>query len=152
MAAAVAVAVLVSGCGSAASFVAALDELDLPDTWERTDREAITRGDDGCSLMSGAACPRAVDRYLVNEVARDAHAQATSAIEAVGLEITISRDTCTHPETACRVTGMDDDRLISVVIEVRDDPVTARVTSHRPTDEPPGPTGARGIPVARVEE
>lgn len=131
VAVALVVALLVSACGSAEPYEEALDALELSEAWERTSRESLTHSDSDCSIMSGPSCPRVTDAYTVDLEAADAHQQAREAIEGLGLTVVIEVDTCEGRGTSCYVVGEDDSRLVQVVIQDADRPVTADATSHR---------------------
>ncbi|WP_052665091.1 hypothetical protein [Nitriliruptor alkaliphilus] len=131
MAAALVVGLLVSACGSAEPYEEALGALELSDAWERTSRESLTHSDRDCSIMSGPSCPRVTDTYTVDLEAAEAYQQARDAINGLGMDISRERDDCRGQGSDCRVTGQADGRLVQVVIEVTDRPMTARATSHR---------------------
>jgi hypothetical protein len=131
VAVALAVALLVSACGSAEPYEETLDALELSEAWERTSRESLTHSDSDCSIMSGPSCPRVTDTYTVDLDASDAYQQARAAIEELGLTVVLELDNCVGRGSDCYVAGEDDDRLVQVVIEAADLPVTAKATSHR---------------------
>jgi len=83
------VAVLAVACGGPdpARYVAILDELAVPGTWELVRTEVVTpETENGCSTLMGS-CPRVARYYLVDADASDAYAEAKQAVTAAGLEI-----------------------------------------------------------------
>jgi hypothetical protein len=131
VAVALVVALFVAACGSAEPYEETLDALELSDAWERTSRESLTHADPDCSIMSGPSCPRVTDTYAVDLEAADALQQARAAVESLGMSVVLELDNCVGRGSDCYLTGEDDSRLVQVVIEAADLPVTAKATSHR---------------------
>lgn len=125
------VALFVAACGSAKPYEETLDALELSDAWERTSRESLTHSDPDCSIMSGPSCPRATDTYTVDLEAADALQQARAAVESLGMAVVLELDNCVGRGSDCYLTGEDDSRLVQVVIEAADLPLTVKATSHR---------------------
>jgi hypothetical protein len=111
--------VLLSGCASPAPYEAVLDEIDLPDTWERDEREVVSPRDGSCTPISGPACPQVTDRYETADQPAAALAQAREAIADLGLDEQRLIDDCDDAQgagTNCTVTGDDGEVLVQALI------------------------------------
>jgi hypothetical protein len=111
--------VLLSGCASPAPYEALLDEIDLPDTWEWSEREVVSARDGSCTPISGPACPQVTDRYETSDQPAVALGQAREAIADLGLEEQRLIDDCDDAQgagTNCTVTGDDGEVLVQVLI------------------------------------
>lgn len=116
----IAVVFIVLGCTSVdpARYVAILDELAVPTTWELAQTRVVTPDTDpGCSSLMGS-CPRAIQYFLSDVAGADAYADAMEMLSGSGfeveLEISPGCDEDPHRTPACGIFATRGSDLVQV--------------------------------------